>query len=417
MSGADESNEDLVSGRVNRSNDTTRIWAENEFTDVSIGPIGLGEFRTPFNGSVIFQVEVAGDSDDEGEFRPDQPLDAIVGVGWSAEFAGQSGGTGVTGLGGEVGGTGIFAKGGQGGTGLRADAGGGATGVVGLGGPDEGTGVFGLGSGGDRLLRHGRGGTGVHGVGGHALVQPGPADVPPGTGVFGQGGRILEENTGRLLLGTGVIGVGGDAGNKDLPPTSEAGSAGVFGQGADAQLKSIVDASGGSVFDGPAEPGAGVIGRGGVADNGRLRPAAGVVGLAGGQSKPDNLETGDAGVFGLGDTGVRGHGLDGPGVAGSSKADRGGVFATDDQAQVNLVPRPVRTKLPEGSAVTPTAISSGELERGLVSLPRRGRPGDLMTLIDDAQLCTLWFCVRGADDGGPARWAQVLLGPEFPGQA
>ena len=92
-------------------------------------------------------------------------------------------------------------------------------------------------------------------------------------------------------------------------------------------------------------------------------------------------------------------------------------LATDDQAQVNLVPRPVRTKLPEGSAVTPTAISPGELERGVVSLPRRGRPGDLMTLIDDARLCTLWFCVRGADEVGPARWAQVLLGPEFPGQA
>ena len=100
------------------------------------------------------------------------------------------------------------------------------------------------------------------GVGGHALVQPGPGDVPPGTGVLGQGGRMLEKIVGRLLLGTGVIGVGGDADNKDLPLASEAGSADVFGQGTDAQLKSIVDASGGSVFDGPAEPCAGVIGRG-----------------------------------------------------------------------------------------------------------------------------------------------------------
>ncbi len=58
------------------------------------------------------------------------------------------------------------------------------------------------------------------------------------------------------------------------------------------------------------------------------------------------LETGDADVFGLGGTGVRGHGLDGPGVAGSAKASRGGVFATDDQAQINPVPRPVRTSCP-----------------------------------------------------------------------
>ena len=94
MSGADESNEDLVSGRVNRSNDTTRIWAENQFTGIGIGPIGLGEFRTAFNGSVIFQVEVAGNFEDEGEFRPEGPIDAIVGVGWSADFAGQSGGSG-----------------------------------------------------------------------------------------------------------------------------------------------------------------------------------------------------------------------------------------------------------------------------------------------------------------------------------
>ena len=63
------------------------------------------------------------------------------------------------------------------------------------------------------------------------------------------------------------------------------------------------------------------------------------------------------------------------------------------------------------------SLGGPELERGAVSLPRRGRPGDLMTLLDDSQACTLWFCIRGGDGAGPARWAQVLLGPEFPGHA
>jgi hypothetical protein len=245
MSGADESNDDLVSGRVNRANDQTTIWAENAYT--SFDPIPGGSVWTDFNGSRIFVIEVAQDSENSGDasaFKPSSPLDAIVGVGWSAQLAGQSGGIGVTGIGGEVGGTGVFAKGGESGRGLLADAGGDASGVVGLGGPRAGTGVFGLGSGGERLLRRGRGGTGVHGVGGHAHLQPGPNDVPPGVGVFGQGGRIVEENRDGVLLGTGVIGVGGDADNKDMPSAADAGSVGVFGQGADAPVKMIVEDDG-----------------------------------------------------------------------------------------------------------------------------------------------------------------------------
>src|SRR5262245_56339375 len=168
MSGADESDDDLVSGRVNRANDQTSIWAENEYSTTSVLFVETGEFRTEFNGDVIFRVEVAGDSDNEGEFHPTHPLDAIVGVGWSAELAGKSGGTGVTGLGGNVAGTGVRGTGGENGNGVFADAGGQAAGVVGLGGPRQGTGVFGLGSGGERLMRRGKGGIGVHGVGGVA---------------------------------------------------------------------------------------------------------------------------------------------------------------------------------------------------------------------------------------------------------
>ena len=261
MSGSEESNEELVSGRVNRSNNQTTIWAENT--------IPYHDLVVHFTGPFIFAVEVAKDSEDDRDgFQPAEPLDAIVGFGWSGE-PGKRGGTGVTGIGGTLGGAGVVGKGGENGTGVFADAGGDATGVVGLGGPREGTGVFGLGSGGERVLRRGSGGTGVHGVGGHARLQPGPGDVLPGVGVFGQGGKILEENRDRLPLGTGVIGVGGDANNKDMPAINEAGSVGVFGQGADAKINTIVD-GGTGVSDGPAEPGAGVVGRGGIVTGARI---------------------------------------------------------------------------------------------------------------------------------------------------
>lgn len=264
MAGSDESGDELESGRVNRANDQTTIWAENLYSTTNILFIETGEFRTDFNGEVIFRVEVAKDTEEDGEFRPPSPLDAIVGVGWSAEHNGLNGGIGATGIGGPVRGVGVRGEGGEGGTGVHGDAGGQATGVVGLGGPNEGTGVFGLGSGGERLFRRGRGGTGVHGVGGLADLnqpaqpeQPAPPDVMPGTGVFGQGGKITESNTKRLLLGAGVIGVAGDAGNKSMPPINESGSAGVFGQGAEAKIGKIFDA-GTATLDGPAEAGPGV---------------------------------------------------------------------------------------------------------------------------------------------------------------
>ncbi len=156
MSGSSESNEDLVAGRVNRANDQTTIWAENRYTTVVVVFVEVGAFRVPYSGNAIFKVEAVKDSEDEGEFRPPAPLNAIVGVGWSAEHNGLSGGIGVTGQGGPVGGLGVRGEGGENGTGVLGDAGGRAAAVVGLGGPNEGTGVFGLGSGGERLSRRGR---------------------------------------------------------------------------------------------------------------------------------------------------------------------------------------------------------------------------------------------------------------------
>ena len=67
--------------------------------------------------------------------------------------------------------------------------------------------------------------------------------------------------------------------------------------------------------------------------------------------------------------------------------------------------RPLNSAFP----VTPQAINVSD--RGL-ALPKRGRGGELMAVKDDQGACTLWFCVK---DGPPARWAQVLLGPEFDG--
>jgi hypothetical protein len=122
-------------------------------------------------------------------------------------------------------------------------------------------------------------------------------------------------------------------------------------------------------------------------------------------------------VFGSGPTGIRGSGRNGPGVNGLSDKDRGGVFESQRAAQARLVPKKVETKLPEGSPVTPTGIDASALKKGIVSLPKDGAAGDLMTLIDDGEDCTLWFCVRGASASGPAHWAQVLLGPSFNGQS
>jgi hypothetical protein len=52
------------------------------------------------------------------------------------------------------------------------------------------------------------------------------------------------------------------------------------------------------------------------------------------------------------------------------------------------------------------------------ALPKTGVGGDLMSVrVVDKGPCTLWFCVSEGAKGGPARWAQVVLGPLFDGTA
>jgi hypothetical protein len=208
----------------------------------------------------------------------------------------------------------------------------------------------------------------------------------------------------------------------------ETGGVGVYAQGVEqtVTMGSPVDETGSTITgpnvpSGPLAPGAGVLGRGGVSASPRGTVAAGVIGLAGGMPIPNISETGNTGVYGAGTTGIFGHGPvgvrgqsdSGPGVHGIANSGRGGMSESVRSAQVQLVPQEVRAPFPNPVSVTPTATPTG---REGVQLPKNGRAGDLLTLMDDQRQCTLWFCVKGESGAGPARWAQVLLGPSFDGQ-
>lgn len=112
----------------------------------------------------------------------------------------------------------------------------------------------------------------------------------------------------------------------------------------------------------------------------------------------------DTGGFGGGQDGVNGLGL----------AGRGGIFQSQRSAQLQLVPARGR-RMPEGESFTPTNVAAPG--RQGAELPKSGLAGDLMSVIDEQGDCTLWFCVKGETEGAPSRWAEVLLGPSFDGQA
>lgn len=396
MAGATGSGQEMQTGRTNRAEGRTILWAQV--------PPG----QSNFNGPAILIVEVAKDAEDsddydEGEsFVPSNQFDGIVATGWS--------GGGPSNFGGNPGGTGVIGKGGR----------------------NQGTGVFGFGGGTPEPGNGGEGGIGVHGHGGSKQSFLSNPSVPPGAGMIGQGGRQDDNgNTLRLPHAAGVIGIGGGTGqNKDLLPLhtlTETGGVGVYAQGAEATVSMVPPSDesgsipGANVPSGPLAPGAGVLGRGGVPIPPEGSVAAGVIGLAGGVPIPDISETGNTGVYGAGPTGVFGHGPEGvrgqsdsgAGVHGVADSGRGGMFESVRSAQLQLVPQEIRAPFPTPVTVTPKEIPAGR-DEGL-QLPKDGRGGDLLTLMDDQRQCTLWFCVRGGD-GGPAQWAQVLLGTLFEGK-
>lgn len=394
MAGATGSGQDMQTGRTNRAEGRTILWAQ------------VPPEQSNFNGPAILIVEVAKDAEDQDDYEngdsfvPSNLFHGIVATGWSGGSASNFGGTK------------------------------GAAGVIGRGGRNEGTGVVGLGGGTPEPGNGGAGGIGVHGLGGSQVGFFADPATPPGAGVIGQGGRQDDKsNTLQLPHAAGVIGIGGGTGlNKDFLPNHtlmETGGVGVYAQGAEQTVTMVPPSDetgtipGPDVPSGPLAPGAGVIGRGGVPIPPEGDVAAGVIGLAGGVSIPTIAETGNTGVYGAGPTGVFGHGSvgvrgqsdSGPGVHGIADSGRGGMFESVRSAQVQLVPQEVRAPFPLRVTVTPTAIPGGP--EG-VKLPKDGRAGDLLALMDDQKQCALWFCVSG-DGGGPAQWAPVLLGPSFEG--
>jgi hypothetical protein len=275
----------------------------------------------------------------------------------------------------------------------------------------------------------------VHGTGG-STFEP---ENDPGPGIVGQGGRNDGVNKARRPHGAGVIAIAGGS-TTAIPSLNETGSVGVYAQGAEAEVR-----EGGSM--GPAAPGTGVLGRGGVPIPRKKEPvAAGVIGLAGDTAIPLISESGNVGVYGAGPTGgvrgsgqrfgveglsklmgVSGQGVGGPGVNGVGRpgvvgiaaddSTRGGEFSSKGAAQVQLVPHQLKQRIPNQVAVVPTAIEAGREP----ALAKQGRAGDLMVLEmeteDKQQVCRLWLCVQSTKGGRPARWSQVLLGPSFDGQA
>ena len=174
MSGASGSGEEVETGRTNRAEGRTILWAQV--------PPG----QSNFNGPAIFIAEVAKDAEDPDDYEdgdsfiPSNSFDGIVGKGWSGGSASNFGGTP------------------------------GGTGVVGRGGRNQGTGVFGLGGGTPEPGNGGAGGIGVHGLGGPQADFFADYTTPPGAGLVGQGGRQSEfDNRLRLPHAAGVIGLGG----------------------------------------------------------------------------------------------------------------------------------------------------------------------------------------------------------------
>jgi hypothetical protein len=305
--GSSESGEGMDSGRVNRAENTTRIWAQRKMN----GHFADFDDDGPDPGHAIFTVESAGniEEDDDDDFEQVSDAQHIHGI----MSSGCGSGAGVVGFSRMHP---IFAPGEE------------------LSDDDiehtRSVGVF------------GKGIAGIVGQGdsrGEPLNSQKPVSF--GAGVVGRGGKGL--------LGTaGVVG---------------------FSRGVEVEV------------DGPAETG--VFGQGPTGVTG--------MGTSGLHDQPDGT-----GVLGMGRNGVQGVGAGG----------RGGIFESEQAAQVQLVP----SKVQEGRE----RPASGSITATFPDLPKAGQLGDLMSVLDSLGQCTLWLCVSH-DADRTARWARVLLGDLFDG--
>ncbi|RCH61648.1 hypothetical protein DT019_37325 [Streptomyces sp. SDr-06] len=198
----------------------------------------------------------------------------------------------------------------------------------------------------------------------------------------------------------GVLGFGGTA----LPGVFGRGAPGVLGYGQGAARDAAWEAADPSAVLGRAE-GVGIRGKG---------EDGGVRGESENSFGVEGKSTFAPGVHGQSALGIGVLGEGAPGVSGLGPGNaNGGQFESQAGAQLRLLPRrtdPLSSPLP----VSPTAIP---VERGRgPELPRTGRAGELTALQDPSGTCTLWLCVSDLGEG-PARWAQVLLGPTFDGRA
>jgi hypothetical protein len=365
MMAANQSNEDLVSGRVNRANSTTEIWALKR-ADENFGPS-------------LFSARVNAGSVAE---NPDGPLIGIHGAGWASNA--------------------IEGRWGQGNKTLATERG---IGVRGDGCAERGTGVMGIGGG--SIDSSGQGGIGVQGIGGtDNSGNVSGSTENAGLGVLGMGGaRSANHNIHHLPHGAGVAGYGGSYSRsepedyyKNLKLINKIAyrfqGPGVLGVGSSMEQHTRSD---GAVV-GPSYPAAGVVGIGGIDLSdppSRSFPqliASGIIGFSSSLSSALSHESTQD--------------LTGAGVYGFSDEGRGGTFATNYSGQVRLSPAKTDKTLVFKLSPSPREVES----EGGLELPYEGLQGDMFAMSDNNGQCALWFCTTASGTEMGAIWAPIVFG-------
>ncbi|MFF7725877.1 hypothetical protein [Streptomyces sp. NPDC008001] len=213
--------------------------------------------------------------------------------------------------------------------------------------------------------------------------------------------RVLRDVPKGVDAIQGVLGAGTTA----LPGVFARGAPSVVGYSQDAARDVAWKAADPSAVCGRAT-GIGVRGKG---DDGGVR------GESGNNFGVEGTSTLASGVRGTSEQAVGVFGEGSPVVMGNGPGNgNGGVFESEKGAQLRLPPRRLDPLGPT-APTTPQAVIVNDRRHG-PGLPKNGQAGEFTTLDDPAGACTLWFRVSGPGPG-PARWAQVLLGPAFDGRA